>query len=111
MRTFKNALSSVAVVAAIVALTGVTTFHAHAASDRNMSDSGMKQCMAMMSNTGDVDADFITNMIPHHQMALEMARKELQKGKDPQARELARNIIDAQNKEIAIMKTWLKGHK
>ena len=57
--------------------------------------------------TGNADKDFIKGMLPHHQGAVEMAKIELQYGKDPKARKLARGIIKAQNEEIAWMKGWL----
>lgn len=73
-------------------------------------DMVMKQCMPM-SNAGDADTDFIRDMIPHHQMALEMAEKELKNGRDPAAREMAQKIIVAQKREISTMKKWLNTHK
>ena len=60
-----------------------------------------------LAYTGDADKDFIQGMLPHHQGAVEMAKIELQYGKDPKARKLARGIIKAQNDEIAWMKGWL----
>ena len=58
--------------------------------------------------TGNIDADFVANMIPHHEGALAMAKIELEQGKDPELRKLAEEIIAAQEKEIAFMKEWQK---
>ncbi len=57
--------------------------------------------------TGDADVDFVKGMIPHHQGAVEMAKVVLQYGKDPKLKQLARDIIRAQDKEIAFMQRWL----
>lgn len=57
--------------------------------------------------TGNADADFVKGMIPHHQGAVDMARVVLQHGKDPALKKLARDIIRAQDKEMAFMRAWL----
>ena len=61
-----------------------------------------------MSYTGDSDKDFVVGMLPHHKGAVDMAKIELQYGKDPDLKKLAANIIKSQDEEIAFMKAWLK---
>jgi uncharacterized protein (DUF305 family) len=57
--------------------------------------------------TGNADKDFVSGMIAHHQGAIDMAKVELEYGKDPEMRKLAETIIAAQESEIKQMKTWL----
>ena len=68
---------------------------------------GMMQAMPMESS-GMVDADFLLMMIPHHQSAIDMARVELEQGQDEETRAMAQAIIDAQEAEIAEMRTMLE---
>lgn len=63
-----------------------------------------------MKHAGDPDKDFVMMMIPHHQGAIDMAKIQLQYGKDPTLREMATQIIAAQEKEIAEMKKWQSEH-
>lgn len=62
----------------------------------------------MVPPSGDYDRDFAAMMIPHHQGAVDMARIELQFGKDPVLRRLAQGIIVEQLQEIDVMKRELQ---
>jgi uncharacterized protein (DUF305 family) len=53
---------------------------------------------------GDVDADFVAMMVPHHQGAIDMALAVLRHGRNPQIRRLAQEIIVTQQQEIAVMR-------
>ena len=61
----------------------------------------------MVPYTGDPDIDFARGMIPHHQAAIDMAKIQLEFGKDPEMRKLAEAIIAAQESEIATLKAFL----
>ena len=58
--------------------------------------------------TGDPDRDFAAIMIPHHQGAIDMAKVELQFGKNPVLRRLAQGIIVEQLQEIEVMQRELQ---
>lgn len=68
--------------------------------------SGMTQDM-MTPLTGKPDLDFVQGMIPHHQGAIDMAKTELQYGKNQEIRTLAEGVVKAQEGEITFMKDWL----
>jgi uncharacterized protein (DUF305 family) len=64
-------------------------------------------CFLFIRNqTAISDRQFLKSMIPHHAAAVLMV--EAAELKDPEVKELANNIITAQEKEIAFMKTKLK---
>jgi uncharacterized protein (DUF305 family) len=65
--------------------------------------------MAGMTAT-DIDVAFVCGMIPHHQGAIDMARAVIQYGDDAWTKQLAQQIITAQEAEIAAMKDWLKAN-
>lgn len=61
--------------------------------------------------SGNADVDFVKGMIAHHQGAVDMAKVQLEYGKDPEMRKLAENIISSQEVEIKEMKDWLSKQK
>ena len=69
-------------------------------------DAAMKKMMNDMAvkPTGDVDADFVAMMVPHHQGAIDMAIAVLRYGRNAQIRRLAQEIIVTQQQEIAAMR-------
>jgi uncharacterized protein (DUF305 family) len=96
-------LTAGALLAAFAALSPVTP----QAQQQPAMQHGMGMGMPM---TGDQDVDFARMMIPHHQGAIDMARVQLEKGRDPQLRQMAQEIIGAQEREIATLKEWLAQH-
>lgn len=60
--------------------------------------------------SGNADVDFVNGMIAHHQGAVDMAKVQLQYGKDPELKKLSQEIIESQEKEILFMKEWLKNN-
>lgn len=70
----------------------------------------MNRSMMGRRMTGDADRDFASMMIAHHQGAIDMARVELQHGKDPALKAMAQKVIDDQSKEIKDLQDWLSQH-
>lgn len=68
----------------------------------------MNKKMSEMKMTGQADIDFAMMMVAHHQAAIDMAKAELEAGKDPAMLKMAQKVIAAQTKEIAQFEAWLK---
>ena len=62
--------------------------------------------MDLEAANANYDLRFIDRMMMHHQGAVVMAKEALEKSQHPEIKQLANNIIEAQNKEIAQMKQW-----
>lgn len=58
----------------------------------------------------DPDTAFAKAMLGHHRGAIEMAKIQLKYGSDEEIRQLAQDIIDNQQVEIAILNKWLASH-
>lgn len=82
------------------------------ANSKEMMTKSMKIMHNMMEVklTGNPNVDFVAGMIPHHEAAVEMAEVIMPYLKDQSTKTFATNIVKAQLKEIAFMKTWLKAN-
>ena len=70
--------------------------------------SSMPSMPSMPMATGPFDQQFIDMMVPHHMMAVAMAQMAIMHATHPELKQLANNIIAAQNDEITQMKAWRK---
>ena len=61
--------------------------------------------------TGDLDNDFATLMIFHHNSAIENSEAYLMYGTNTQLKALAQQMIDDQKKEIKELSDWLMANK
>jgi uncharacterized protein (DUF305 family) len=77
-------------------------------SPKQMRGMGMMMDPQQLANQKPFDEAFIDAMIPHHQSAIEMAQVALENSDNPKIKELAQNIIGAQQREIEQMKQWRK---
>ena len=69
----------------------------------------MMEKMGTVENKGNAALDFLYGMIPHHQSAIDMSQSYLKyAGKDGVFRDLAEDIISAQEEEIREMKNMIK---
>ena len=67
---------------------------------------GMMDDPQQLASEDPFDKAFINNMIPHHRSAIAMAEVAVKESEDPEIREIARAIVEAQEKEIAQMEAW-----
>lgn len=74
--------------------------------DMAMGTEGMSALREL--NGKDFDVAFMSQMITHHQGAIDMAEQTLKVAQKPETKQEAQKVIDAQTKEIAQMEGWLK---
>lgn len=115
-----RALLRLAALAAIAAATPALAQHAAHGQDAAQAPSASDPAAAFAAindrmhadapqqSTGNVDVDFLRNMIPHHEGALAMAEVALAHARDPEVRRLAEAIIVAQKAEIAEMQAMIE---
>lgn len=72
---------------------------------RSQQNTTISQNGSMM---GNMDKQFIEQMIPHHESAISMAKLALEKSQRSEIKELANSIIASQSEEITKMKQWYK---
>ena len=67
--------------------------------------------MNEMSMSGNTDQDFASMMTIHHQIAVVMAEGEMFHGQSTVLKEMARQIIADQLREIAVLRKWSDNNK
>lgn len=67
------------------------------------SEMGMLHRPEDLSGTGDVDRAFAQMMIDHHEGAIRMAELARERGQHGEVKDLAEDIIEAQQREIDVM--------
>ena len=72
--------------------------------------SAMNQ-MKSMQMRGDVDKDFATMMMHHHEHGVAMAKMEVEHGMSSKLKQMAQKSITKQNQEIKELKNWLDGNR
>jgi uncharacterized protein (DUF305 family) len=75
-------------------------------SKEEMEGMGMAMDPQELANQDPFDKAFIDNMIPHHESAIAMAQVVLGESENPEIREIAGAIVDAQEREIEQMRSW-----
>ncbi|HEY6713570.1 MAG TPA: DUF305 domain-containing protein [Rubrobacter sp.] len=75
-------------------------------SQEQMRGMGMMMDPQQLANQIPFDEAFIDAMIPHHQSAIERAQRALENSDNSKIKELAQNIISAQQREIEQMTQW-----
>ena len=75
---------------------------------KQMEDMGMMMDPQSLAGEDPFDRAFIDAMIPHHESVIEMADAALDGSENPEIREIAGVIVEAQEKEIDQMERWRK---
>ena len=73
-------------------------------SDKGLLYMAMKKLGSL--NGKDFDLEFVKQMIPHHEGAVQMAKEALQRSGREEIKILANAIIKSQETEIKQMKNW-----
>ena len=65
------------------------------------------ETQSLCNATGQFDEAFIQQMLPHHASAVNVSQIALTRAFHPEITAIAREIIEAQQREIAELQTWL----
>lgn len=78
--------------------------------DYNRSVTRMRDESMIGMNYNDPDPAFAKSMLGHHRGAIDLATIELKYGTDDTMRQLAQQIINKQQVELAVINKWLASH-
>ncbi len=114
MKKNKYGLIVIATVA-VVAIAGISIY----AISKNNNNMMMNSQSSIRADTNSADYQqyaalkgeaydkmFLSNMIAHHQGAVDMAKLALTNSKHQELKDMANNIISAQSKEMSDMQSW-----
>ncbi len=73
------------------------------------SQMGMEHDADALRSSGDVNTDFAQMMITHHQGAIEMAKLAGDNAEHDELKDLAEEIVSAQEREIEVMRVHASG--
>lgn len=90
--------------------TDATSHSDQFSSDIHKAMDQMEAKMKNMKMSSNVDHDFATMMIDHHQGAIDLADIEIEHGKNPDTKSLAEKIKSDSQKDISDLKSWLSNH-
>lgn len=95
------------VVAATLTLGACAGHDMSSMSGTEGSDSSPSSSSDGTADFNDADVTFATDMIAHHRQAVEMAELAETRAESPEVKDLATQIMDAQDPEIESMTGWL----
>lgn len=72
------------------------------------SGGGARTTPKLAASAAEVDKAFVRQMVPHHEMAVEMAEMAQKSGEHDEIKQLADDVISAQTKEIADLQAIAK---
>lgn len=111
----KKCIKSI-LVSMIIGMSCLSSMHLLAASPQNETAyleryqsvvQTMKTAMENAPKTGDTALDYLNQMIPHHEAAVQMAQNVLQYGSNQKVKQMAEKTIKDQTDEIAEMRNLI----